>query len=323
METSPWENSLVAILLVAGTGGHLEELWQLRPRLSAVDGDVTWVTCDTPHARSLLATEQRLFAPPAAPRDVRATVANLRYARHVLALDRWTDVVTTGPLMGVPFLAAARSRGVRAHFIESPTRVSGPSLSGTILERLPGVRCYSPYRWWRRKGWAYRGSVLDRFVPAPSAPSRLRRVVVTVGTSAYGFPRLVRGVLAALPSGTEVFWQTGATDVAGLGIEARDFVPERELAAAMAGADLVVSHAGVGSALTAMRAGRAPLLVPRQARHGEHVDDHQLQIARELERRGLALSTGLGDLEPALLWKAASARVGLVGRPPGFELDVA
>ena len=312
---------VVAILLVAASGGHLEELWQLRPRLLGVDGDVTWVTCDSPQARSLLACEQRLFAPPAEPRDARATVANLRFARHVLPLDHWTDVVSTGPLMAVPFLATARAHGVRAHFIESPTRVVGPSLSAAILERVPGVRCYSPYRWWRRKSWVYRGSVLDGFAPAPSTLPQLRRVVVTVGTSSYGFPRLIRGVLAALPGDCEVFWQTGATDVRGLGIASRPFVSERDLLTAMAGADLIVSHAGVGSALAAMKCGRAPLLVPRQSRFGEHVDDHQEQIARELERRGLALACDVDELEPARLWKAACARVRIAGNPPPFELD--
>lgn len=321
METAPCHSCVVAVLLVAGPGGHLEELWQLRPRLTGVDGDVTWVTSDTTQARSLLAAEQRIFSPPSPPRSARATLANLRFAHHVLALADWTDVVTTGPLLSVPFLVTARRRGVRAHFVESPTRLSGPSLSATILERVPGVRFYSPYRWWRRRRWAYRGSVLDGYAPAPTEPPELRRVVVTLGTSDFGFPRLVRGLLDVLPGDCEVFWQTGATDVRGTGIDARVSVPSGELSAAMARADLVVSHAGVGSALAAMRAGRAPLLVPRRASRGEHVDDHQLQIARELERRGLAMTCDPEELEPALLWKAASGRVRVVTDPPAFELE--
>jgi UDP-N-acetylglucosamine--N-acetylmuramyl-(pentapeptide) pyrophosphoryl-undecaprenol N-acetylglucosamine transferase len=313
----------VAILLVAGAGGHLDELWQLRPRMPAVDGDVTWVTCDTPQARSLLASEQRLFAPPTPPHDVRGTLHNLRFARHVLALADWTDVVTTGPLLSVPFLVLARRRGMRAHYIESPTRLAGPSLSASILERIPGIHLYSPYRWWRRKHWVFRGSVLDGFSPAPSGPPQLRRVVVTLGTSGFGFPRLVRALRRALPDDCEVFWQTGSTVVDDPDVHARRFVPAHELSDAMARADLVVSHAGVGSALAAMRAGRAPLLVPRRVAHGEHVDDHQVQIARELERRGLALVCDADELEQATLWKAASARVRRSGRPPMFELEVA
>ena len=315
-----WSIHWVPTLLVAAAGGHLEELWHLRPRLTPLHEDVTWVTSDSPQSRSLLAGEQRLFAPPARPRDAGATVANLRFARHVLALDDWTEVVSTGPLMAVPFLSLARAQGVQCHFIESSARVTGPSLTGRILERIPGMRCYSPYEWWERPSWIYRGSVLDGFAAVARVPSRLGRVVVTVGTSGYGFARLVRQVAAALPDGCEVFWQTGATDVDGLGIDARAFVSDVELARAMTEADLVISHAGAGSALRAMRTGRAPLLVPRRAAFGEHVDDHQAQIARELSRRGLATSCEVEELHPGLLVDAATKRVSAAADPPPFAL---
>jgi UDP-N-acetylglucosamine transferase subunit ALG13 len=307
--------------MVAAAGGHLEELWRLRPRFASLSGDVTWVTTDTPQARSLLAGEQRLFAPSALPRDVGATIANLRLAHHVLALTDWTDVVSTGPLMAVPFLTLARARGIRCHFIESSSRVTGPSLTAKILERIPGVHCYSPYPWWHRRSWLYRGSVLDGFAPAPVSSAALDRVVVTVGTSNYGFRRMIQRIAEVLPGNCEVLWQVGVTDVTGLGIEAQSLMPRSELSAAMAEADLVVSHAGVGSALTAMCAGRAPLLVPRRSRFGEHVDDHQLQIADELERRGLALTCDLQDFERAFLWKAASTRVSLSGELSPFALS--
>jgi len=304
-----WQDVGVPALLVAAAGGHLEELWQLRPRLVPLSTEVTWVTTDSLQARSLLEGEQRLFAPPARPRDAQATVANFRFARHILALDDWTDVVSTGPLVAVPFLALACARGLRCHFVESLARVEEPSLSAKLLERLPGVRCYSPYRWWTRPSWLYRGSVLDGYGRAPDAAPRLDRVVVTVGTSAYGFRRLIRRLRAVLPPACDVLWQTGATNVSGLGIRARAYVRDDELLGAMAEADLVIAHAGAGSALAAMRAGIAPLLVPRRKHHTEHVDDHQTQIAAELARRGLATTCGAEQLDEQMVWLAASRRV--------------
>ena len=47
-------------------------------------------------------------------------------------------------------------------------------------------------------------------------------------------------------------------------------------------ADKVVTHAGVGSILCADREGHVPLVVPRRHDLGEHVDDHQLELARAL-----------------------------------------
>jgi UDP-N-acetylglucosamine transferase subunit ALG13 len=50
-------------------------------------------------------------------------------------------------------------------------------------------------------------------------------------------------------------------------------------------AEAVITHAGVGSILCARRAGHLPIVVPRRRRHGEHVDDHQAELARALDER--------------------------------------
>jgi UDP-N-acetylglucosamine transferase subunit ALG13 len=44
----------------------------------------------------------------------------------------------------------------------------------------------------------------------------------------------------------------------------------------------VVCHAGDGSILAAVRAGHVPVVLPRLARYGEAVDDHQLELAAHL-----------------------------------------
>jgi UDP-N-acetylglucosamine--N-acetylmuramyl-(pentapeptide) pyrophosphoryl-undecaprenol N-acetylglucosamine transferase len=61
-----------------------------------------------------------------------------------------------------------------------------------------------------------------------------------------------------------------------------------DLARTIDWADVVIAHCGVGSALSVLKQGKSPLLVPRRASHEEHVDDHQELIGRELEARGLA-----------------------------------
>ena len=93
---------------------------------------------------------------------------------------------------------------------------------------------------------------------------------------------------------------------------ARAQVPVTELRQAMREADVVVSHAGVGSALAAMQAGRRALYVPRRRAHGEHVDDHQVAMARELESRDLvvareAAEVTFADLETAAAWSVRSS----------------
>lgn len=66
-----------------------------------------------------------------------------------------------------------------------------------------------------------------------------------------------------------------------------EFMPFQDVVDTMARAKSIVCHAGVGTIITALRAGHTPVVVPRQARHGEHVDDHQLDIATRFAERGL------------------------------------
>jgi UDP-N-acetylglucosamine transferase subunit ALG13 len=62
-----------------------------------------------------------------------------------------------------------------------------------------------------------------------------------------------------------------------------------------------VTHAGVGSILSARRAGHVPLVVPRRRALGEHVDDHQVRFAAWMADRGqVVLAATEGDLHDAL-----------------------
>jgi UDP-N-acetylglucosamine transferase subunit ALG13 len=80
-----------------------------------------------------------------------------------------------------------------------------------------------------------------------------------------------------------------------------EFMAFDELVEAMRGARSVVCHAGVGTIVTAIRAGHIPVVIPRQPERGEHVDAHQMDIASRYAERGLircALSDA--DLVPLL-----------------------
>ena len=299
-----WDNCGVQTLLVAGAGGHLEELCLLRPRLVGISDQVTWVTADTPQSRCLLGDEDRIFIPKAMPHDVGATVATTRRALSVLKRGRFDQVVSTGSLPAVPFLTVARAKGMSCHFIESAARVNGPSLSARILERVPGVHRYGQYDWGRHN-WDYRGSVFDGFVPSTRPEGAVRRIVVTVGVNGYGFPRLLDAVLRAAPAGAEILWQTGSTDVSNVDIAAVSTMTTEDLFRAMRRADVVIAHAGVGSAIMAMQAGKCPVLVPRERAHREHIDDHQQEISSTLARAGLAMTCDPPGLDTDILAEAA------------------
>ena len=312
----------MSTLLVASTGGHLKELHCLLPRLRGHDGDLVWVTNDTIQSRTLLAGQEVLYVPYQGSRNVRGGVANGRSAWRILGTRPFTSAISTGSGIALSFLPLAHVRGAQSHYIESGTRVCGPSLTGRALRRIPGAHCYTQYPDWASEAWLYRGSVLDGFSLRESLlPQReIRRVVVTLGTWRQSFRRLVDRLMKVLPREAETLWQTGATNVDDLPIRAVPWLAPAELAQALRKADLVVTHAGMGAALDALESGRCPVVVARRKASGEQVDDHQVELAAELERRGLGVARSPEELTYDALVLAASRRVdAIVG--PAIQLE--
>ncbi|MGY5882428.1 glycosyltransferase [Modestobacter lacusdianchii] len=311
----------MTVLLASSGGGHLKQLHELVPRLG-LDGEPRlWVTFDGGLSRSLLAGEDVVFARHAVPRDARNILLNALHGAGLLHRRRFSTAVSTGASPAVSYLVQTALRGVPSHYVETAARATGPSLTGRIMARVPRVTTYTQYPSWASDQWHYSGSVFDAYQSGtPVTRSPIRSAVVSLGTAeSYGFRRLVERLVPLL-DGCQVTWQTGATDVSGLPIRGQDRVQHHELAAAIAESDVVVSHAGTGAALTALEHGRMPLLVPRRAQYGEHIDDHQQQIAAELSRRGLAVARQVEDVDHESLAEAASGGVIRLPAPPPFRL---
>lgn len=306
------------LLLVASAGGHLEELLRMSKRFVAPGQTVEWVTPTTPQSQALLRGQTVYSVPYIGPRDLKIARQQLFQAHRIISRSHYAAVISTGAAIAIPYLLAATLHRVPAHYIESAARSMEPSLTGKLAGLIPKVKLYSQYDQWSRSRWDFQGSVFDGYSAIQQPNPRLcRRVVVTLGTmQGYGFRRAVvaaQRVLAQLSEPPEsVLWQTGCTDVSDLDIEGRDIVPSDELSDAMKQADLVIAHAGVGSALTALSLGKCPVLISRREKFGEHVDDHQLMIANFLERRGLAVvadpeSLCLADFRQAMELRAVES----------------
>lgn len=70
---------------------------------------------------------------------------------------------------------------------------------------------------------------------------------------------------------------------------AYDYLPFNRMVELIEAADVVVSHAGVGSIMCALRAGHVPIVFPRLKRYDETVDDHQAELAEALAKRGTVM----------------------------------
>ena len=58
-------------------------------------------------------------------------------------------------------------------------------------------------------------------------------------------------------------------------------------------ADIVITHGGTGAIIGAVKKGKKVIAVPRLAKYGEHVDDHQIQLIAQF--KGQNLICGLDD----------------------------
>ncbi|TFV60106.1 UNVERIFIED_ORG: glycosyl transferase family 28 [Bacillus sp. AZ43] len=311
----------MTVLLACSGGGHLKELHELVPRLGIADRERLWVTFDSGLSRSLLAGENVVFARHAGPRDAKNILLNAMHGVRLFRRHPIELAISTGASPAVSYLVRTALAGVPTHYIESAARAHEPSLTGRLMSRVPRVHTYTQYKSWEDEQWHYGGSVFDAFERGPdSGPSSVGTVVVTLGTAeSLNFRRLVEALVPLL-EGREVLWQTGATDVSGLPITGRGAVPHRELTDAIATADLVIAHAGIGAAVTALEQGKVPLLIPRRVQYGEHIDDHQQEIAADLSTRGLAVAREVEDLDDAALHEAAAGSVGPRSRTPDFHL---
>jgi UDP-N-acetylglucosamine--N-acetylmuramyl-(pentapeptide) pyrophosphoryl-undecaprenol N-acetylglucosamine transferase len=308
-------------VLVASSGGHLAQLVEIETRVAGLDGDRLWITFDSPQSRSLLEGRKAEFIPPIEERDVAGVGRGMICAHRLLRRMNVTAMISTGSAIALSFLPYAAIRRIEAHYIESAARVDSPSLTGRLLSIVPAINLYRQYPHASGARWKYAGSVFDGFECVAASARKLRRVVVTLGSGIHGFRRLLDRLVAILPPDVEVLWQTGSTPVDGLAIDARPLVPAAELDRAIADADAVVAHAGCGSALSALSAGKFPVLVPREPKYGELVDNHQIELTRWLVARNIALHRTPETLELDDILLAAALRVVRVANPPVFRLS--
>ena len=111
-------------------------------------------------------------------------------------------------------------------------------------------------------------------------------IFATVGNDFRPFDRLIKKVdeiAPALPEETLI--QKGVSTYCPQHSRSFDFVPMETAADNLRKARLVISHGGIGTILLCKAYGTPLIIVPRRKTFQEHMNDHQVEIARMLEER--------------------------------------
>jgi UDP-N-acetylglucosamine transferase subunit ALG13 len=154
------------------------------------------------------------------------------------------------------------------------------------------------------------------------------QVVVIVGTDHHPFDRLINWTNEWLRQHPETasrfFVQWGSASVRPACPGAR-FLEVGELADLLDQADVIVCHGGPSTIAEARARGRMPIVVPRLASLGEHVDDHQTDFCERFAALGrIALARTLPDFTRLLAEAAAEpARFSVTNSGSGSEVDQA
>ena len=117
-----------------------------------------------------------------------------------------------------------------------------------------------------------------------------RRIFITTGSQKFQFNRLLKEVDQLYEDGLltmSAFAQIGSSDYRPKHYEYRDFLDRDAFAVEMDRADIVITHGGTGVIISAVKKGKKVIAVPRLAKYGEHVDDHQLQLLEQFEGMGI------------------------------------
>lgn len=114
------------------------------------------------------------------------------------------------------------------------------------------------------------------------------KIFIPLGTQNFQFNRLIESLNDMVTKGyclrNEIFLQSSVIDIKPTFKYAKN-LPNKEFNTYIDNAEVVVTHSGVNTIMTCMNKKKPLVVVPRQKIYGEHVDDHQMEIADLIEHK--------------------------------------
>lgn len=117
-------------------------------------------------------------------------------------------------------------------------------------------------------------------------------IFITLGSQKFQFNRLlieIDRLVEEKKINEEVFAQIGYSDYKPKNYKYKEFLDRDKFAEIMSRCNKVITHGGTGAIVGAVKRGKKVIAVPRLAKYGEHVDDHQLQIIEQFTEMNFIL----------------------------------
>ena len=113
-------------------------------------------------------------------------------------------------------------------------------------------------------------------------------IFVTVGTHEQPFNRLIECVDKLVEQGIikeEVIVQTGFSTYEPKYCKWKKMFPYQKMVENVEKARIIITHGGPSTFIMPLQIGKVPIVVPRQKKFDEHVNDHQVEFCRQVSER--------------------------------------
>lgn len=113
-------------------------------------------------------------------------------------------------------------------------------------------------------------------------------IFVTVGLHTQGFDRLIKEIDVLKGKNVfddEVILQIGYSNYEPINCEWCQSYSAEEIDEFIKRARIVITHGGPSSFLNVLKYGKVPVVVPRQSKYNEHINDHQVDFVKEIKKR--------------------------------------
>ena len=113
-------------------------------------------------------------------------------------------------------------------------------------------------------------------------------IFVTVGTHEQPFNRLIKEVDRLVETGVikdDVFIQTGYSTYEPKFCKWSSLISFDKMNELMETSDIIITHGGPATFMSAIANGKKPIVVPRQEKYDEHVNDHQVDFAQQVKEK--------------------------------------
>lgn len=131
-------------------------------------------------------------------------------------------------------------------------------------------------------------------------------IFVTVGTHEQPFDRLVKCIDELKRKKViteEVIIQTGYSTYEPKYCKWSSLFTYQDMIRYVEEARIIITHGGPSSFIMALQIGKIPIVVPRQKKFNEHVNDHQVEFAKAVSERqeNIIVVNEIGQLENVIM----------------------